>query len=719
MKTSKALTLVVSALMVSSMLAGCKKKQQTTSESSSTPVSESSSESQSQSESSSSQSDSQAGVVLSAVTQKEEFITFLANRAKPSSEDSGFINNSKNYEVGTDNPFNVKPELTVLDGTTFLPVDPSEWPYDFDISMTMDGGSVKVDNSYFEVVDARNADIQFTDKAANHSFEISVVPTHIDEENVAEWTKKFTVDVVEGYNVYTAKELSYFDTRHGTLDPDNSVLHGDVANMPVLWDEFKTENGLDVTLEPKALLLHNNIKVTTDDIPSNYVYTKAEASALSDAKAEGSLKDRINLYTRSSAQDVTLNGNYFSLNISEIPLVVREEGQTTAVGGVVSHAAIFKIDNATATFENLNITGNAKKATTDEDTIYGGGAILIKGGSMAREIVTDNMNARDTYITFMSEKPTEGYPIMAMNIADTKCSNNYNSFLYNWCGIVNAVNSSFVSCGGPIMIQDHVDYDNVYEENHGMTVRGYAPQTTFTNCRLENYVIGTEAWFIQFNATALMPQVKSMSDLYAASTGKTFITNEAREGKLYQELAAGSKLSLFNFIVLNKSGSAEGITNTPVTGRVTIINGDKTNYLDYRQPAFNPVVQAYQAYQANPSDATQQALIAAGLAAGIAFAPDFSDAETKIAAYIQDVCTTHEILRGLNNNGAPVFDLGNGTPLGTTDGTTPNMLDAAALAASSKVNYSLTTEQAASVEQYTAVYFNGMMLLMQLHDLVM
>ena len=47
------------------------------------------------------------------------------------------------------------------------------------------------------------------------------------------------------------------------------------------------------------------------------------------------------------------------------------------------------------------------------------------------------------------------------------------------------------------------------------------------------------------------------------------------------------------------------------------------------------------------------------------------------------------------------------------------MLDAAALAASSKVNYSLTTEQAASVEQYTAVYFNGMMLLMQLHDLVM
>ena len=82
------------------------------------------------------------------------------------------------------------------------------------------------------------------------------------------------------------------------------------------------------------------------------------------------------------------------------------------------------------------------------------------------------------------------------------------------------------------------------------------------------------------------------------------------------------------------------------------------------------------------------------------------------------VCTRHEILRGLNNNGAPVFDLAGDTPLGTTDGSTPNMLDAAALAQSSLVNYSLTSEQAETLPSATALYYNGMMLLMGLYDLV-
>ena len=299
------------------------------------------------------------------------------------------------------------------------------------------------------------------------------------------------------------------------------------------------------------------------------LFTKAEATAASDAKAEGTLKDRINLYTRTSSQDVTLNGNYFGLDISKIPLIVREEGQTTAVGGVVSHAAVFKANNANMTLTNLNITGNTKRATSDEDTIYGGGLILTKGGTTAVSIKSDNIIARDTFITFMSEKPTDGYPTMLLDIEDTKCSNNYNSFIYNWAGKVYAHNSSFVNCGGPIIIQDHRDASETYEANHGLQVLGQTPETTFENCVLNNFVGGSEAWFIQFGATALMPQIKSMSDLYAVSTGKSFIVNEAREGKIYQELAAGGKASFFNFIALNKSASIEGMTNAPVASVVS------------------------------------------------------------------------------------------------------------------------------------------------------
>ena len=716
MKTRSLCSLVLSAIAVTSLVAGCHKNQNvtpSTSESSELPPS--SSESSSSSEQSS--SEPSENVILSAVTQKDEFTMFLSNREKSSSEDSGFINRTNNYQVGDDNAFNVKPELTVLDSTTLLPVDSSEWKHDFQISMTIDGTETVADNTYYSVVDARNADVKFEEKAIDHTFEISVVPTGIADSKVEQWTKKFTVEVVDGYNVYDAKELGYFDTRRDGTEPD--VLGGDVQGLTCQWTEFKTENGMDPNYEPRNLLMHNNIELTVNDFPSNYVYTKAEATAASDAKAEGSLKDRINLYTRTSGQDVTLNGNYFGLDISKIPLIVREEGQTTAVGAVVSHAAVFKADNANMEFKNLNITGNAKRATTDEDTIYGGGLILLKGGTYAKSIVSDNVIARDIFITFMSEKPAPGYNTMLLKVNDTKCSNNYNSFLYNWAGKVLAQNSSFVNCGGPIIIQDHSDPDEVYESNHGLLVSGTTPETTFENCVLSNYVGGSEAWFIQFNAAALMPQIKAMGDLYAASTGKTFITNDAHEGKLFTELAAGGKASFFNFIALNKSASIEGMTNAPVCGKVTIINSTENTTFDYRQPANDPVCKAYLAYQASASDENLAALVAAAIAAGLDVAQDFSNLATVVEEYVTAVCTRHEILRGLNANGAPVFDLAGDTPLGSTDATTPSMLDGAALAVGSKVNYTLTQEQAATLPSATAVYYNGMMLLMGLYDLTL
>ena len=714
MKPRSLCSLVLSAIAITSLVAGCQKKKQDTQSSSESQPSSSEVDPSSSSEQSS--SEPAENVILSAVTQKDEFTMFLSNREKPSSEDSGFINRTNNYQVGDDNAFNVKPELTVLDSVTLQPVASSEWKHDFKITMTIDGEETPADETYFTIEDARNADVKFAEKAIGHEFTISVVPTNISESKVEQWTKKFTVEVVDGYNVYNAKELGYFDTRHGEAEPDGT--NGDVAGIKCQWDAFKTENGMDPTYEPKALLFHNNIELTVDDFPSNYIYTKAEATAASDAKAEGTLKDRINLYTRTSSQDVTLNGNYFGLDISKIPLIVREEGQTTAVGGVVSHAAVFKANNANMTLTNLNITGNAKRATSDEDTIYGGGLILTKGGTTAVSIKSDNIIARDTFITFMSEKPTDGYPTMLLDIEDTKCSNNYNSFIYNWAGKVYAHNSSFVNCGGPIIIQDHRDASETYEANHGLQVLGQTPETTFENCVLNNFVGGSEAWFIQFGATALMPQIKSMSDLYAVSTGKSFIVNEAREGKIYQELAAGGKASFFNFIALNKSASIEGMTNAPVCGQVTIKNSTENTTFDYRQPANDPVCKAYLAYAAAPSEETATALAVAAITAGLPVAQDLSNLEEVVSQHVTAVCTRHEILRGLNNNGAPVFDLAGDTPLGTTDGSTPNMLDAAALAQSSLVNYSLTSEQAETLPSATALYYNGMMLLMGLYDLV-
>ena len=711
MKAKQVCTLALSMLTAASLLSGCKRNNN----SSSTTDTGSSEEPDT--------------VILSGVTQKDEFVEFLNNRNVPSEQDAGFINRTKGYEVGDDNNFNVKPVLTVLDAETYLPVSESNWEHPFEISATMDGGSEKVDSTYMKVVDARECDVKFESAAIGHTFEISVVPTHIDSSKVESYTKKFTVKVVDGYNVYNAKELGYFDTRHGDAEPDADKLNGDVAGTILHWDAFKTANGLDPTLEPAALLIHKDLTVTTADVPAALFYTEADATAAGDAKAAGTLKDRTNIYTRDVDKPITINGNYFSLDLSKIPLVVRAEGKTTAVGSVVTHAAVFKIDNNATTFTNLSITGNSPKAISNEDNAKSGGLILIKSGTYATNISSDNFVARGVNITFLSEAPSGDHPMAEFTITDTKCFDNYNFVIYNWGATVTATNCYFGACGGPIIMQDHKIYGGNFDDNNGFTVNGYCAYTKLTDCKLENYVAGSEAWFLQFGATPLMGTIKSLSDLYyAAGIGKVFITDENHNAAIYQQLDAQNKTSLFNFIALNKNADMEGMTDTPVCGTVVIeytSEGAVTSstLLNYRQPnPQEPLCAAYLAWQAAGDEekaAKQQEMVMTAIQMGVCEATD--DAGTinsKITAYITAQCTPHGIIRALNHNGAPVIDLGADLPLATYVGGT-DLKDATSVAGGSPATYTLTTEQKAKVPDFTAVYYNGMMLVFGLKALSM
>ena len=702
MQTKKLCTLVLSATMISTLVVGCGKKPTSTSESSS------------QSDSS---SKIQQEVILSAVDQKAEFVEFLSNRNKSSTQADGFLDNTKAYSVGDDNAFNVKPELTVLDAETYLPVSSSRWTYEFEITAKMDGGSTNVDSTYFSVVDPVNADVKFTEAAIGHSFKIQVVPTHIEASKTATFTKAFDVEVVDGYNVYNAKELGYFDTRaaDSTEGEEDSLTALGFVNK---WHEFKAANGMDPNLKPSALIMHEDLKITTKDFPSNLVYTAEEAAALSDTKAAGTLKDRSAIYKHITDGNITLNGNYFGLDVSEVPLIVRDNNNTTAVGEVVSHGALFRTDKGSSTFLNLKLTGNAPRAEKDEDTVYGGGLIFLKATRQSTAATLDNMIARDSFITVMTERPDDGFDVITLEFSNAKCSNNYNSFIYSWGGRVTATNSSFSNCGGPIIIQDHwASGDSNYDAYNGLLVNGYRPEVSFINCELNNFVAGSEAWFQQFHATALIPQIKAMSDLYyAAEIGKGFLVDQNHHATVYQ--TAGDA-SFFNFIVLNKSSAAEGITNYPVCGKVTIRNDAKESVFDYRQPNNDPVGQAYLAYAVDSSDANLQALIAAALANGIELASDYSDLQDKVNEYLTAVCTPHGIIRGLNTSGAPVFDLGGDLPLGTTDGATPTMLDATIFAGTggaTKQAIALSDAQKANLGDYTTIYYNGMALVFALYS---
>ena len=658
-------------------------------------------------------------VVLSSVSLKHEFVLFEQNRAKDDKNDDGFYDHTQTYKVGDDNKFNVKPDLTVLDATTYQPVNASKWLYDFTISAKLNDQTVG--EEYFKVLDARECDVKFTEAAVGKTFTISVAPGGVDASRVATLTKSFTVDVVDGYNVTNAKELGYFDTRPQDSIQDTPIMEDD-KDWQAKWEEFKTANGMDANYHPAALIFQKDIAVTTDDLPANFFYTKAQALALNDPKAEGSLVDYMYLYERTIPGDITVDGNYFELDFSAIPLIVRDRCRTTDIGAVVGHSSAFKaIDGGDIIFRNINMTGNAKNAVDDNDKIYGGGIMFVKGAG-SKSLKAENIIATKFFITFFGEKPyTEGNPFTKFDLEKVKCFNNYNSFMYNWGSQITANSSLFRSCGGPVIIQDHAGTDE-YEADNGMTVLGYAPTTNFVNCTIKNYVSGSEAWFQQFNATLITKGIKELSDLfYATGLTKSYVINDKGEGKVFQAFPA-DQTAYFNFIVLNKSAAAEGITSLPACGTVNITTTKGTDTFNYRQPAYDEAYKAYlETTTASTWDeiyATSSKLAAILEAAGYDVNEDFSNLSEQFQAYMAVKCTEHMTLRGLNSAGAPVFDFGKDFDLLAYDGQNPYLQLASTVAAHQNVRFTPTADQLAKIPDYCTLYYGGMALVMELSPYV-
>jgi hypothetical protein len=113
-----------------------------------------------------------------------------------------------------------------------------------------------------------------------------------------------------------------------------------------------------------------------------------------------------------------------------------------------------------------------------------------------------------------------GFEYNVVTINDSKLSDNYNCFIYNYGGKAVSNNSKFEGSGGPVVIQDHIispnypasDYDKVDTTTGQFTLYGHHPWTEFNDCEINNYVIGTEAWFISFGAVGLVGGIKDLSD---------------------------------------------------------------------------------------------------------------------------------------------------------------------------------------------------------------
>lgn len=666
---------------------------------------------------------------LAGVSEKASFTMYKANKSEQAIKDEEFVDRNQILNVGDDNNFNFKPILNVVNKNTLLPVPSSVWIYEFDVKVEVMGASgyETADSSYYDKLDRLNCEIDFSSLALNKEFKISVAPGGVEESKKEAYTKAIEFKVVDGYNAYSSKELGYIDQRHG--DGVEEEYHdGDVGKngFAPKWDAFKAENGLSTTLSPSAIILQDNVNLTKGDVPSSFFYTESELDGQTDKteipgaslydkpivrNSVGSMKDYCFLYTRLSNESFTFNGNYFKVDYSSFPLVTRDRGSTTPYGGCNSHSAVFRVRNGEFTLKNINISGNAPRAIDPVETAYGGGLMAVKAGVKARSFTADNIISRKPYILCLAEKTDVGCAPVAFTVKNTKSDNAYNSFIYNWGSTLTASNSTFKNCGGPIVIQDHTgvnpDAGELYEEDNGFKINGIPSKSTFIDCKLDNYVSGSEAWFNHFNAESIVGHLKTLCNFYN-SKGLTYLFDKNNNPNV-----ATSDLTFFNFVVFNKSSESEGITSYAVCGDVEILNGSDKEVFNYAKPEYKDLFDAFNDWMANTTDMSKiQALIDAAGKHGIEAPYPIDEAGINELAmrvlHLPETGMLHQMLRTVNKMGGPVFD--NNGSFGYFDGSNNYLQPLSNTALKSTAEMSNSDPFVTTTSKHTAVYYDGMMM---------
>ena len=328
----------------------------------------------------------------------------------------------KDYLVGSDNAFKLMPGILVADTDEEI----TEIPTTITLQVSTDGEEfVDADLAdYTDSVGRYNVNIDFNENAVGKYFIMTVAFANnfeLDED----FHFTHTFKVIKGYNIHNAKEFAVID------------------NSKAEWNSIKEENNLTgVTCD--TIILHDNIKITDEDLPASYFWTAEEvADAGLNAEIVGSLKEPSNstfLYIRSvnEGESFTIYGNYFDVDASGVSLVRYNKGDgMTTVGedghgghAITCHTALLDFrgpNNATNTnviMRDIGFRGNTKRSDSGLDS---GGLMIFKATDVCMDI--DNTCYQGWYIGYMFESATNYITIDGTKYILSDYSDEYYTFV--------------------------------------------------------------------------------------------------------------------------------------------------------------------------------------------------------------------------------------------------------------------------------------------------
>lgn len=513
----------------------------------------------------------------------------------------------------------------------------------------------------------------FTKEAADKIFRIDV--KYNDKYMVgfseAQKTISLTVKVVNGYNVYDARGLA-------VLDNLNNKAWGEIKeNTKLSWDGGKT---LAEFADVERVIIHNDIRVTRQDLPTAYFWTGEEGSAFVAAKGRtaeqykdyliGSLKEGENiedweggscaqrgLYTNNG---ICINGNFHTLSY-ESGLVYEGEGSEKTFTGVGEDGGIYLVNDfndgegCTDAFPEPHYSFvafrdyNTTKTNAVVENVYMLGEMQTKAkgempaGLMAinsslQDITVSNVIALNFFTTFELDYGAN------LSAADCKFYDNFSNMVYAYrSNRIDIANCQMKRAGGPIFIIDNANSDYCIPIN----------VTIDKDSVLESWLTGSETWFVINNVPSSI--VNSIIPL----------ANGAANGKFIQ---AGDYTRINMQMAVIPSPGDLMTNQTPLQAEISIGNANgTTTKFSFNDWVFKAILTA-----GNSQAAGQLAPFIAGLKQagllqeGDGFAEfvalydklaNVNEALSDIDGMIADITEYYDSLVGLANNGMPTPDL--------------------------------------------------------------
>ena len=510
---------------------------------------------------------------------------FNSNRTASGQYDS-FKDQEQPLYVGDDNAFNFRINAAGYDADgTFVPniINPKvnitvEIIGDNPLTADKEADDAKTvltgtSLAHFVAINEDVNTLQFSQNAVGYNFYVTVEAANKDitaEENATKFETALTV--VDAFNVYTASDLMVYD------------------NYYSYYTQKRQELGLPSSVN--GVILQADISITKDDVRQEMFWTEKTPNYstaigysnyvrdnLLGSPIDASSDKQTGIYRRNIANGETFNfiGNYFSVNLSQFPLMVveldgsHEENYVNSERDpknpevfikekyMTSHTCVFytwtanDVDSETkVNWKNLNFIGNS---AISNDPKYSGGILLMKNNAV--DFYAYNTLMNNFYIGYFMQMGEVNNDYNGEYIIDScKGYNSYQCLIYAW-GSEHFIikNSEFKTSGGPAIISDHSHID----ENAAKPAEtGNPSNIDIIASTIESVVTAQSPWFITYGADAIMkgiPLIDKMLDgsMGLPATDKTILAgSETIDGQPYQKL---------NIIAVAKSG---GSTNLDV-----------------------------------------------------------------------------------------------------------------------------------------------------------